>query len=61
MKKGNDFQRTPECEVVFQTLKDHLGNPPLLSKLIDGETLIVYLAVSKYSISVVMVREEEQI
>ncbi|XP_074351883.1 uncharacterized protein LOC141691032 [Apium graveolens] len=34
-------------------------NPPMLAKPEDGETLILYLAVSKYSISATLVKEEE--
>lgn len=55
---GKDFMWTPECEEAFQRIKEHLGSPPLLAKPVDGETLVLYLAVSDYSISAVLVREE---
>ena len=32
--------------------------PPLLSKLLDGETLLLYLVVSEHAVSAVLVREE---
>ncbi|XP_074343054.1 uncharacterized protein LOC141680848 [Apium graveolens] len=35
-----------------------VGNPPMLSKSENGETLILYLAVSEYSVSTVLVKEE---
>ena len=57
-KVGKRFEWTPECEEAFQKIKEHLGSPPLLSKPKEGEVLIVYLAVSDYAISVVLVREE---
>ncbi|XP_074373631.1 uncharacterized protein LOC141713979 [Apium graveolens] len=56
---GKDFVWTPECEDAFKRIKEQLGNPPILSKPLDGESLILYLAVSEYSISAVLVREED--
>ncbi|XP_074337546.1 uncharacterized protein LOC141674743 [Apium graveolens] len=49
----------PECEDAFKRIKEQLGNPPVLSNPLDGESLILYLAVSEYSISAVLVREED--
>ncbi|XP_074371492.1 uncharacterized protein LOC141712443 [Apium graveolens] len=56
---GKDFVWTSECEEAFKRIKEQLGNPPMLSKPLDGESLILYLAVSEYSISAVLVREED--
>ncbi|XP_074356720.1 uncharacterized protein LOC141696485 [Apium graveolens] len=56
---GKDFVWTPECEEAFRRIKEQLGNPPMLSKPLDGESLILYLAVSEYSISAVLIREED--
>ncbi|XP_074336100.1 uncharacterized protein LOC141673268 [Apium graveolens] len=56
---GKDFVRTSECEEAFKRIKEQLGHPPMLSKPLDGENLILYLAVSEYSISAVLVREED--
>lgn len=61
IKKGKGFGWTPECEVAITKLKEQLGSPPLLAKPVDGETLILYLAVFEYSISAALVREEEQV
>lgn len=60
-KVGKNFEWTPECEEAFQRIKEHLGSPPLLSKPKEDEVLIVYLAVSEYAISAVLVREEEKV
>ncbi|XP_060967074.1 uncharacterized protein LOC133035241 [Cannabis sativa] len=58
--KGNKkFQWTEKCEEAFQALKMHLGQPPILSKPISGEVLSVYLAVSEYAISSVLIREDQ--
>ena len=35
-----------------------MGKPPLFAKPVEGEVLILYLAVSRYSVSVVLVKEE---
>ncbi|XP_074336467.1 uncharacterized protein LOC141673611 [Apium graveolens] len=56
---GKDFVWTSECEEAFKRIKEQLGHPPMLSKPLDGENLILYLAVSEYSISAVLVREED--
>ncbi|XP_074377973.1 uncharacterized protein LOC141719490 [Apium graveolens] len=56
---GKDFVWTPKCEEAFRRIKEQLGNPPILSKPLDGESLILYLVVSEYSISAVLVREED--
>ncbi|XP_074374423.1 uncharacterized protein LOC141714827 [Apium graveolens] len=56
--RGKDFLWTPECEEAFLKIKEQLGNPPMLTKLEDGETLIIYLVVSEYFVSAVLVKEE---
>ena len=46
---------------MFRTLKEYLSKLPLLSKLVDGKTLFLHLAVSEYAISGALIREEEKI
>ena len=46
---------------MFKALKEYLGKPPLLSKPTDGEPLFLYLAVSEYTISGVLIREVEKV
>ena len=58
-KIGKDFVWTPECEEAFQKIKQQLGSPPMLEKPQEGEILILYLAVSPYAISAVLIKEEE--
>ncbi|XP_074337351.1 uncharacterized protein LOC141674543 [Apium graveolens] len=55
---GKDFMWTSDCEEAFLTIKEQLGNPPMLVKPEEGERLILYLAVSEYSVSAVLVKEE---
>ncbi|XP_074342063.1 uncharacterized protein LOC141679465 [Apium graveolens] len=55
---GKDFVWTPECEETFLKIKEQLGNPSILAKPEDGETLILYLVVCEYYVSAVLVKEE---
>ncbi|KAL5549382.1 hypothetical protein UlMin_004613 [Ulmus minor] len=59
LRKGKDFIWTADCEQSFQDLKSYLGRPPLLSKPHEGDSLILYLAVSKGAVSSALVREED--
>nr|KYP65300.1 Transposon Ty3-G Gag-Pol polyprotein [Cajanus cajan] len=60
LKKTERVKWTQECEESFQQFKERLSTPPILSKSAGGLDMIVYLAVSSNSISVVMVQEEDQ-
>ena len=56
--RGNKkFEWTIECEQASQALKTHMAQQPILSKLVDKETLFTYLSVTDYAASVVLVRE----
>ena len=61
LKKGKTFEWTAECDEAFRSLKAYLAQPHTLSKPTLGETLYLYLAVSKEAISSVLVREEDEI
>ena len=56
LKNQKDFQWREECESALHELKAYLTTPPLLSKPLLGEVLLLYLAVSEHAVSVV--REE---
>ena len=58
LKNPKDFQWTGECESALQELKSYLTTPPLLSKPLLGEVLLLYLAVSEHAVSAVLVCEE---
>ncbi|KAL5538664.1 hypothetical protein UlMin_044966 [Ulmus minor] len=49
--QGKDFIWTADYEQSFQEMKSYLGKPPLLSKPHEGDSLILYLAVSKGVVS----------
>ena len=61
LKGAKIFEWIKKCEQAFQVFKEHLGRPPLLSKLIEGETLYLYLAISEEAYSAALVREEEKV
>ncbi|XP_057251730.1 uncharacterized protein LOC130591816 [Beta vulgaris subsp. vulgaris] len=59
LRKNKGFDWSQQHEDVLQELKKYLASPPLLSKLSDGETLQLYLAVSSVFVSAVLTREAE--
>ena len=61
LRGGKKFEWTEDCERAFQDLKMNLANPPVLSKPIPGETLLLYMASSEDAISTALVREEGRI
>ena len=50
-----------KCDQAFNVLKEYLGKPLLLSKPVKDEPLFLYLAVSEYVISGVLITTEEKI
>ena len=53
------FQCDMKCEEAFSALKTYLSSPPILVSPIEGELLTLYLAVSDFSTSAVLVRDKE--
>ncbi|CAL9004172.1 unnamed protein product [Prunus brigantina] len=51
---------TPECDQVFQNLKNYMSRAPLLSKPLPGEILLLYLSVSITAVSSVLIRKPEK-
>ncbi|KAJ9561688.1 hypothetical protein OSB04_006848 [Centaurea solstitialis] len=60
LRKNQGFLWTDEHEKALQELKRYMTSPPLLTKPVEGESLQLYLAVSKNATSAVLVREEDQ-
>ncbi|XP_074357290.1 uncharacterized protein LOC141697007 [Apium graveolens] len=58
---GMNFEWIKKCEEAFQNIKKHLNSPPMLSNPKAGETLVLYLAISDFTVSAVLVREEDGI
>ena len=55
------FQWDTKCEEVFSALKTYLSSPPILVSPVEGELLTLYLAVSDFSTSAVLVRDKERV
>ena len=53
------FQWDAKCEEAFTALKTYLSSPPILVSPIEGELLTLYLAISDFSTSAVLVRDKE--
>ena len=50
-----------KCEEAFSALKTYLSSPPILVSPAEGELLTLYLAVSDFSTSAVLVRDKERV
>ena len=55
------FQWDTKCEEAFSALKTYLSSPPILVSPIEGELLTLYLAVSDFSTSAVLVKDKERV
>ena len=55
------FQWDTKCEEAFSAFKTYLSSPPILVSSVEGELLTLYLAVSDFSTSVVLVRDKERV
>ena len=55
------FQWDTKCDEAFSALKTYLSSPPILVSPIEGELLTLYLAMSDFSTSVVLVRDKERV
>ena len=54
------FQWDTRCKEVFATLKTYLSSPPILVSPSEGELLTLYLAVSNFSTSAVLIRDKDR-
>ena len=55
------FQWDTKCEEAFLALKTYLSFPPILVSPVEGELLTLYLAVSDFSTSAVLVIDKERV
>ena len=55
------FQWDTHCEEAFAALKTYLSSPPILVSPSKGELLTLYLAVSDFSTSAVLIRDKDQL
>ena len=55
------FQWDAHCEEEFAALKTYLGSPPILVSPSEGELLTLYLVVSNFSTSAVLIRDKDRV
>ena len=55
------FQWDTKCEEAFSALKTYLSSPPILVSSVEGELLTLYLVVSDFSTSAVLVIDKERV
>ena len=55
------FQWDTKWEEAFSALKTYLSSPPILVSPVEGELLTLYLALSDFSTSAVLVRDNERV
>ena len=55
------FQWDTKCEEAFSALKTYLSSPPIPVSPTEGELLTLYLAISDFSTSAVLVRDKERV
>ncbi|GKV05156.1 hypothetical protein SLEP1_g17198 [Rubroshorea leprosula] len=60
LREPKNFQWTDECQWAFDELKQYLASAPLLSKLVEGESLYLYLGVTEEVVSSVLLKEENK-
>ena len=55
------FQWDTRCEEAFSAFKTYLSSPPILVSPSEGELLTLYLAVSDFSTSTVLIRDKDRV
>ena len=55
MNKWKGFEWTEECAQAFQQLKEYLSHPPIMLSPKADEVLFVYIAVTPYAVSLVLI------
>ena len=61
LHKWKDFRWTEECVTAFEDLKQYLSNPSILSRPEKEEVLYAYLVVTNHTVSLILVRNEDEI
>ena len=55
------FQWDTNCKEAFSALKTYLSSPPILVSPSEGKLLTLYLAVSDFSTSIVLIRDRDRV
>ncbi|KAK2997729.1 hypothetical protein RJ639_025983 [Escallonia herrerae] len=61
IRKAKNFALTDDCQTSFEELTTYLSSPTLLSKPFPGEDLFLYLSITRVAVSVVLVKEGDEV
>ena len=59
LRKGQSCDWTEDCERAFDSIKEYLLEPPILSPPVEGRPLIMYLTVLEDSMGCVLGQQDE--
>lgn len=59
LKKGATFIWDEDCQKASDAIKRYLLNPPVLRPPVPGRPLILYIAVTSYSLGVVLAQQDD--
>ena len=59
LRKDQDYVWTDDCQKAFDSIKTYLLKPPILSSLVEGRPLIIYLTVLEDSMGCVLGQQDE--
>jgi hypothetical protein len=60
LKKADKFVWDDETQKAFETLKESLTTPPIITPLIPKETLLLYISATTNVVNTVLVAEREE-
>ena len=61
INKWKGFEWSEDFVVTFQQLKDYLSQPPIMSSPEVDEVLYAYIAVAPHAMSLVLIRDDNDI
>ena len=59
LRKNQSCEWTEDCQKAFDSIKEYLLNPHILSPLVEGRPLIIYLTVLEDSMGCMLGQQDE--